>query len=165
MIIRKIQKEDNRQIARIIREVMTEFGASGEGFSIHDAEVDNMHEAYNAPGAAYFVVENDGKVVGGAGIASLEGGPEEMCELKKMYFLPEARGKGMGKKLVKECLAAATSFGYKTVYIETVSRMEAANKLYASSGFEKIAYPLGATGHHGCESFYILNVSLDKKES
>lgn len=157
MTIRRIKEEDNKAIAEIIRQVMTEFGANGEGFSIHDAEVDNMYENYNSPGAAYYIVEDDGKVVGGAGIASLQGGPEEVCELKKMYFLPEIRGRGMGKELMKECLDAACSLGYRQVYIETISRMETANKLYTSFGFRKINRSLGSTGHHGCESFYLLN--------
>lgn len=155
MTVRKIKKEDNPQIAAIIREVMTEFGASGEGFSIHDKEVDEMYESYTSPRAAYFVVENDNRILGGGGIAPLQGADEEICELKKMYFLPEVRGKGMGKEIMNTCLAEAKFMGYKKCYIETVSQMEAANKLYLRSGFNKIDKPMGSTGHFGCTSFYL----------
>ena len=158
MTIRQIEQRDNKEIAAIIREVMTEFGASGEGFSIHDPEVDHMYETYSLVRSEYFVVEDKGRILGGAGIAPLAGGDEGVCELKKMYFLPEARGKGMGKEIIKRCLDWARACGYKTCYIETVVRMEAANKLYKSFGFKKIAAPMGNTGHHGCESFYELSV-------
>lgn len=157
MIIRKIEQHDNKAIAAIIRQVMTEFGASGEGFSIHDPEVDHMFETYNLPRSAFFVVE-EGKVVGGAGIAPLAGGDVDICELKKMYFLPEARGKGMGKEIIRRCLESARAFGYRTCYIETIARMEAANKLYKSFGFKKITAPMGNTGHSACESFYALEL-------
>ncbi|MGK7391181.1 MAG: GNAT family N-acetyltransferase [Candidatus Cyclobacteriaceae bacterium M2_1C_046] len=158
MKIREIGKEDNPQIAAIIREVMTEFGASGEGFSIHDAEVDEMYENYTTPKAAYFVVEDNDKILGGGGIAPLEGGDEEICELKKMYFLPEVRGKGMGREIIIRCLEAARSLGYKQCYIETVSQMAAANVLYQKAGFKKIPGPMGSTGHFGCTSFYLIDL-------
>ena len=67
---------------------MPEFGADGPGFAIHDAEVDAMYEAYARPRSAYFVVERGGKVIGGGGIAPLENGEADVCELRKMYFLP-----------------------------------------------------------------------------
>src|SRR6478609_6738214 len=95
--IRPIEGRDDGAIAHIIRTVMPEFGASGAGFAIHDTEVDTMCAAYSQPGAAYFVVEALGPeahVLGGAGIAPLEGGEEGVCELRKMYFLPELRGRG-----------------------------------------------------------------------
>lgn len=158
MNIREIKKEDNPFIASIIRQVMTEFGASGEGFSIHDEEVNSMYENYTTPGAKYFVVEDKGKIVGGGGVAPLAGGDKDICELKKMYFLPEVRGKGAGVQIMEKCLDAARSLNYKQCYIETVSQMVAANKLYQKFGFRKIAQPMGATGHFGCESFYILDL-------
>lgn len=158
MKIREIRKEDNPQIAAIIREVMTEFGASGEGFSIHDEEVGQMYENYTTPKAKYYVVEKNDKILGGGGIAPLEGGNEEICELKKMYFLPEVRGKGMGREIIIRCLEAARSLGYKQCYIETVSQMEAANKLYQRAGFQKIKGPMGSTGHFGCTSFYLIDL-------
>ncbi|TFG63876.1 MAG: GNAT family N-acetyltransferase, partial [Gemmatimonadales bacterium] len=68
--IRPIEPGDDAKIARIIREVMTEFGAVGEGYSIVDPEVDAMTAAYAGPDAAYFVALLDGEVVGGGGIGS-----------------------------------------------------------------------------------------------
>lgn len=158
MEIRRIEKEDNSAIAAIIREVMTEFGASGEGFSIHDPEVDEMWENYSTPGAQYFVIEDNNKIVGGAGVAALEGGETSVCELKKMYFLPEARGKGLGKIIMSKCIQAARELNYSLIYIETVPQMEMANKLYIKSGFQRIDGPMGATGHFGCTHFYTLNL-------
>ena len=92
--IRPIEPTDNAAMAAIIRRVMPEFGAAGPGFAIHDAEVDTLHEAYAQPRSQYFVVEREGTVIGGAGIAPLQGGDMDVCELRKMYFLPQARGLG-----------------------------------------------------------------------
>ena len=105
--LRPIEPGDDPRIASIIRTVMPEFGAVGEGFSIMDPEVDAMHEAYAGEDAAYFVALVDGEVVGGAGVGPLVGGPPDVCELKKMYLLPDARGLGLGRRLLERCLDAA----------------------------------------------------------
>lgn len=153
-ILRPIQPQDNPAMAAIIRQVMPEFGADGPGFAIHDAEVDTLCEAYARPGAAYFVIECQGRVVGGAGIAPLEGGPEGVCELKKMYFLPEARGRGWGDAAIRRCLEAAVAAGYRTCYLETMRCMEAAMRLYRKMGFIPLDAPLGCTGHFGCDRWF-----------
>lgn len=154
MTVRAVKKEDNPHVAKIIRTVMPEFGAGGAGFAIHDKEVDDIADAYGHHRAAYFVCEVDGKVVGGGGVAPLEGGPENVCELKKMYFLPEARGKGLGQQVLTSCLAAAKKIGFEHCYLETFNTMKDAMKLYEKSGFEKIAGPMGNTGHFACDIFY-----------
>ena len=153
--IRAIEARDDADIARIIRTVMPEFGAVGCGFAINDPEVDWMSRAYAAARSAYFVVEDDGVVLGGGGVAPLAGGDGDTCELRKMYFLPQARGRGAGAALMERCLDAARGFGFRHCYLETLAGMEAAMKLYARSGFEPIAAPLGATGHGGCNTFYL----------
>jgi putative acetyltransferase len=158
IMIRLISKKDNAAVAIIIRTVMPEFGASGKGFAIHDPEVDDMYKAYTAPRCSYFVCEIDGKIVGGGGVAPLQGGDDDTCELKKMYFLPEARGKGFGEKLLNSCLDAASNIGFKYCYLETFNTMKGAMKLYEKTGFRKIAGPMGNTGHFACDTFYKLDL-------
>lgn len=155
LTIRAIAPADDAAMANVIRSVMTEFGASGEGFSIHDAEVDHMAEAYAGPRAAYFVVTDGTRVLGGGGVAPLAGGDPSVCELKKMYFMPEARGAGMGRALLARCLEAARELGYARCYIETLVSMTAARRLYERAGFEPLAGPLGDTGHHSCDAWYV----------
>ena len=153
--IRPIRAEDDPRMAHIIRTVMPEFGARGAGFAINDPEVDWMSRAYSAPRSAYFVVERDGAVLGGGGVAPLEGGDEATCELRKMYFLPEARGLGAGAAMMARCLDAARGFGFARCYLETLTGMDAAMRLYERSGFRRIDAPMGATGHGGCNTFYL----------
>ena len=154
-VIRPVRPEDDAAIAAIIRTVMPEFGATGCGFAINDPEVDWMSRAYSQPRCAYFVVEQDGVVIGGAGIAPLEGGDGATCELRKMYFLPQARGCGMGAAAMQRCLQAARAAGFHQCYLETLGGMDAAMKLYERSGFTRIDGPMGATGHGGCNTFYL----------
>ena len=67
-----IRPEDNPAVARIIRTVMTEYGAVGPGYSIEDPEVDAMFETYDHPRALFLVLENNkGEPVGCGGIAPL----------------------------------------------------------------------------------------------
>jgi putative acetyltransferase len=152
--IRTIRPADNPTMARIIRQVMTEYGAVGEGYSINDPEVDHMYEQYASPDSAFFVVEAEGKVVGGAGIAPLQGGGDGVCELRKMYLLPEGRGRGWGRQLLGQCLSAARERGFRMCYLETVHRMGEAQRLYLSSGFKLLTGPMGNTGHNSCNAWY-----------
>jgi putative acetyltransferase len=153
--IRPIEPADDAAMAAIIRAVMPEFGASGEGFAINDPEVDWMSRAYSEPRHAYFVLDRDKRVLGGAGIAPLAGGDADVCELRKMYFLPEARGTGAGTAMMARCLDAARAAGFARCYLETLCGMDAAMRLYERSGFLRIAGPMGATGHGGCNTFYL----------
>ena len=153
--IRPIRGEDDAAMASVIRAVMPEFGATGSGFAISDPEVDWMSKAYGEPRHAYFVVERDGVVLGGGGIAPLAGGDGDTCELRKMYFLPDARGIGAGAMMMSRCLDAARDAGFRQCYLETLSGMDAAMRLYERSGFRRIDRPMGATGHGGCNRFYL----------
>lgn len=155
LTVRPIEARDDTAIAAIIRTVMPEFGAVGCGFAIADPEVDWMHRAYAAPRCAYFVVERNGVVEGGGGIAPLEGGDADTCELRKMYFLPSLRGLGAGATLMARCLDAARAAGFRQCYLETLTGMDAAMRLYERSGFRRIDAPMGATGHGGCNTFYL----------
>lgn len=142
-------------MANIIRSVMTSFGAVGPGFSIEDPEVDHMYEAYTKLGHAYYVLENEeGSVVGGCGIGPLVG-EKSYCELKKMYYLPEYRGKGLGMKMMQRCMGFAEGAGYTHCYIETLSGMDGAESLYQKADFNRISTSLGNTGHGGCDKFYL----------
>ena len=153
--IRPIQAGDDPAVTALIRKVMPEFGASGPGFALQDAEVDGMYQAYQAPRSSYFVVERDGVVLGGGGYAPLEGGDGRTCELRKMYFHQPLRGLGVGARLLATLLEAATAEGYATCYLETLEHMSRARRVYEAFGFAKLEGPMGSTGHGACDSWYI----------
>jgi putative acetyltransferase len=157
--LRPIEPRDDAAVAAIIRQVMPEFGASGPGFAIHDPEVNGMSAAYARPGCAYWVVEDEaGRLLGGGGIAPLDGGEPGVCELRKMYFLPEVRGRGVGERLLRQCLVFARETGYRKCYLETLAGMTQAQKLYQRLGFQPLCAPMGATGHFSCDRWYALEL-------
>ena len=158
LLIRPIAPADDATMASIIRAVMPEFGAVGAGFAINDPEVDWMSKAYGEPRSSYFVVVHGGAVKGGGGIAPLAGGDSGLCELRKMYFLPELRGLGAGTTLMARCLEAARGFAFRQCYLETLRGMDAAMRLYERNGFRRIDRAMGATGHGGCNTFYLLDL-------
>jgi len=153
---RPIQAADDASIAVIIRSSLKEFQLTGPGFACDDPELDHLSTFYAShAAAAYFVVEADGEVIGGAGIFPLKGGEAGTCELQKMYFTPNARGQGLGKELLAFLIRRAKHFGYTAMYLETSSQMVTAKKLYESSGFKCLEQPLGRTGHHGCDAWFL----------
>ena len=153
--IREIQKGDDAEIAQLIRTVLIEFNVPKIGTAYADPQLDCMFETYAGPKSIYFVIEAGGKLIGGAGISHLVNEAETVCELQKMYFLPEARGKGLGTQIMESCLDAAKASGYEKCYLETMPYMEAAQKLYKRSGFAYILKPMGNTGHTSCPVWMI----------
>ena len=148
--IRKIIKGDNQAVAALIRAVFDELDIPKLGTAYEDPYLDLMFEEYNKPKSIYYVVEKDGIVVGSAGIAPLANEAVSICELQKMYFLPETRGIGIGAEMMEVCLQSAKNFGYEKCYLETMPFMLAAQKLYKKAGFEYISAPMGSTGHDSC---------------
>ncbi len=149
-IIRLIEKKDNPQIAKVIRSVLEDFNVPKVGTAYADKSLDCMFETYQKPKAVYFVVEENDKIIGGAGIAQLDNFEGNICELQKMYFLPEARGRGVGAQMMEFCLAKASEFGFEKIYLETMEYMTHAQKLYNQAGFEYIDCSMGDTGHYSC---------------
>lgn len=154
-MIREIKKEDNPQVARVIRQVLEDLGVPKVGTAYEDPSLDNMYEHYNKPKATYFVIEENGSILGCAGVAQLDNYNGNVCELQKMYFLQEVRGKGAGHKMINVCLDKAKEYGFDACYLETMPYMEAAQKLYKKMGFEYIDARMGDTGHYSCPVFML----------
>ncbi|PAW09237.1 MarR family transcriptional regulator [Vibrio sp. V1B] len=150
-VLRPLTKADNSQVANVIRAVSAEYGLTADkGYGVADPTLDDMYSVYDQQGAAYWVVEYQGEIVGGGGFAPLSGEPN-VCELQKMYFLPQTRGHGLAKRIVALSLQLAKQFGYQQCYLETAECLREAVGLYEKLGFEHLDAPLGQTGHDACE--------------
>jgi len=149
-IIRKIKQSDNRAIETIIKDIFPEFGMPLIGTAYEDLETTQMFESYQEEREVYFVIEENGLVIGGAGIKGLKNCDETICELQKMYFKPAARGKGYGKIMFEKCLKAAKELGYDKCYLESASVLEVAIRIYEKNGFKHLNEPMGGTGHFSC---------------
>lgn len=152
LTLRPISAADNPHIAQVIRTVSAEFGLTADkGYTVADPQLDSLYELYSAEPSAYWIVEHEGKVVGGGGIAPLACSAPDICELQKMYFLPDARGFGVARELALRALEHARQRGFRRCYLETTGSLTRAIKLYESLGFERINSALGCTGHGDCE--------------
>ena len=151
MQIRTIQPSDNGTLAEIIRSTLTEFGANHPGTVYFDSATDALSELFTKEQSIYYVAVIDGQIVGGGGIFPTQGLPADTCELVKMYLLPEARGKGLGRLIIEHCLEKAKESGFRNVYIESMPELKLALQVYEKFGFEYLPAPLGNSGHFGCD--------------
>lgn len=149
--IHEIKPQHDSKVCEIIRKVGEEYGAIGEGFGPSDPEVNSMSQNYNDESSSKYLVATINEIiVGGSGVASFNGS-NEICELRKLFLLPESRGLGLGKKLTEDCLAYAKSKGYKKCYLDTLKSMTSAISLYENIGFQHLDKPLDGTIHSGCD--------------
>jgi len=156
VIIRPITPGDNAALARAVRDTLAEFGAAKPGTAYYDEATDHLYELFSqTPCSAYFVAEVNGEVLGGGGIFPTQGLPANTVELVKLYLLPAARGRGVGKALITHCFEAARANGYARVYLETTDELTQAIPLYERLGFTYLPEPLGDSGHFGCQIWMI----------
>ncbi len=149
--IRPIQHTDNAPLAIIIRNALKEFGADKPGTVYYDESTDHLFELFQQQkNAAYYTAVDGGTILGGAGIYPTDGLPPDTCELVKMYLAPEARGKGLAKLLMQQCLQTAKEKGFTKLYIETMQELATAVGMYEKSGFVYLPQPLGNSGHGDC---------------
>jgi putative acetyltransferase len=150
MGIEVIKAGDNSAIEQVIKTVLEEHGVNKPGTAYFDDSLKNMQGFYSVPKSVYFIARIDGEIVGGSGIFPTQGLPSDTCELVKMYLLPKARGRGLGRQLIDRCIEFAATNGYKKVYLETMAELSNAIGMYEKSGFHLLKGPLGNTGHFAC---------------
>lgn len=136
--IRGFRGEDARAVREIVFGVLAEFGLAPDHAGT-DVDLSDVELHYLVPGGGFWVVEDGrGRIVGTCGLW-LDPDDAARCELRKMYLLPEWRGRGLGGQLLETALALAQSAGRTRVELETNRAMTAAIGLYESRGFREIA--------------------------
>lgn len=151
-----ISAADDEAIAAIIRDNLEQAGLNIPGTAYFDPELDHLSVFYQArPGARnYFILkDNAGTVLGGVGYAEFAG-LEDCAELQKLYLHPACQGQGLGRLLMEFVLQEVQEIGYRRVYLETHSSLQAACALYQKLGFVQVEQPC-ATAHSSMDRFYL----------
>jgi putative acetyltransferase len=159
-IIRKVRKEDNSALAKVIREVFEEHDAPRIGTVYSDPTTDNLYELFRTSRSVLWVAETESAIIGCCGIYPTEGLPENYAELVKFYLSQNARGKGTGKELMDLSIRSAIEFGYKKLYLESLFQFSKAVRIYEKQGFKKLSLPLGKSGHSNCDIWMEKKLSL-----
>jgi putative acetyltransferase len=154
--IRPLEPEDNAPMAAIIRASLAEFGVDKPGTVFTDPTTDDLYRLFQTPRSHYMTAWSKERLLGGAGVFPSAGLPPDTCELVKMYLVPEARGMGLGRRMIGRCLDKAREFGFRRVYIETMPELTRAIDVYRRFGFRDLDGPMGDTGHFGCDIWMIL---------
>lgn len=92
-------------------------------------------EQMSPPGGAYVVLYEDGVAVAGGGVRHLEPGTGE---IKRMYVLPQARSRGLARRVLEELEQLARDLGYARVRLDTGDPQPHARALYESAGYREI---------------------------
>jgi len=156
--VRKIWPQDNLEMAVILRASLKEFGLDIPGTAYFDESTDHLYESFQIEGSAYFIALDGDAVIGGVGIYPSNGLPGDTVELVKMYLAPKARGKGLGKQLMKKCIVLAGELGYKNIYLESMPELSAAVSAYEKLGFKLLDGPVGNTGHYSCSIWMLYKI-------
>ena len=136
-LIRDWRAEDRDGAALVIRTVLEEYGLPWQP-ELADRDVIEVESNYLEVGGEFWVVEQDGTIVGTAAYQPITRG-KNAVEIRKMYLLPQVRGKGLGRYLLAQLENAIAIKDYQEIWIETASVLKEAVKLYEFNGYQPAA--------------------------
>lgn len=130
--IRPATNSDGQRVRALIFSVLTEYGLPCEPHG-KDSDLQDLEANYFRSGGLFEVLEDEaGNILGTYGLYRLDPGT---CELRKMYFVPEIRGKGYGRLVLDRAVQQARNLGFKAIVLETISVLKEAIRLYTRYGF------------------------------
>jgi len=148
VLFRKIRKEDNKELAELIRRVFREFKINRPGTVYTDPTTDDLYSVFLYPKSDYWIAEYNNRIIGGCGVYPTDGLPEGCAELVKFYLLPEARGKGIGRQLMEMSFESSKQLGFKQIYLESFPELGKAVGMYEKAGFKALEKQIGNSGHY-----------------
>ncbi len=148
---RPLTPQYDSALAELIRINLEAYHLDIPGTVYFDESLDYLSEFYSSDGRAYYVLLQNGVFIGGVGLAEFDG---DCCELQKLYLADAARGQGLGYDMIEHIENRAREIGYKNMYLETHSSLQAAVHIYEKSGYEEIARPENVV-HSTMDKFYL----------
>jgi putative acetyltransferase len=133
--IRDATKADREAIRALVFGVLAEYGLKPDPTGT-DADLDDVEASYAARGGLFELLESGGALLGTVGLYPLGNGK---VELRKMYLVKEARGLGLGKKLLTRTIENARRLGFSVLVLETASVLVEAIALYSRMGFTAVS--------------------------
>lgn len=121
------------EVVEVIGRVFAEYGMAFEPQG-YDADLLDIPGSYFARGGWFGVIEDAGRVVGTVAVVPRD---TTTCEIKRVYLLPEYRGRGYGRALVERVLGWARDRGCRTAIAWSDVRLETAHAVYERMGFER----------------------------
>ena len=135
-IIRNASNEDGKSVQQVVFSVLREYGLRPDEHG-KDSDLSNIELNYFSNNGYFGIVEfkPDGSIVGTFGLIRID---EYTCELRKMYLLKQARGKGVGKAMLEHAIQVAHEKKYRRIILETISPLKEAISLYRKRGFKEM---------------------------
>lgn len=134
VIFRDAQPGDEAAVQQLVRTVLVEYGLSPDRGRL-DTDLEDLHANYIAPGGAFRILMQDGALVGCGGLYPVDA---QTAEVRKMYFVPSIRGRGLGRQLLDDLITRARDKGFAKVILQTASPLKEAQALYLRAGFVEV---------------------------
>ncbi|MBR3106728.1 MAG: GNAT family N-acetyltransferase [Clostridia bacterium] len=151
---RPLSPRDDAAVAQLIRSSLKANRLDIPGTAYYDECLDHLSEYYRAePRRDYYVLLEDGAVIGGVGLAAFDAFPD-CCELQKLYLAESARGRGLGYDMTLYIENRAREMGFRQIYLETHTNLQQAIRLYEKCGYQEIERP-ACVVHSTMNKFYL----------
>lgn len=129
--LRAASYEEAEPLIRALWDEIVERYGGDDGDGVHDAH----GQQFLPPDGVFLIAVEEGQHLACGGVRRHEA---HIGEIKRMYVVPQARGRGLGRQLLQELVARARSLGYTELWLETGTEQPEAMALYASEGFTPI---------------------------
>lgn len=130
--LRKANAGEEARIFDLVKKVLSDYGLKVNPKET-DQDLSNLNTFYFANKGWFAVIDFGDGIIGSYGIFRVN---EKICELRKMYLLPEHQGKGLGKLMMEDAIRQAKALGYNEMILETNNRLDKAIQLYKKYGFK-----------------------------
>jgi GNAT superfamily N-acetyltransferase len=134
VLIRPARPDDMAAVRAMLRDYVEWIGLD-LAFQEVDAELDGLPGDYAPPRGALLVAVGESRY---GGMIALRPFEDRICEMKRLYVRPEARGHGLARRLVEALLDEARRLGYAEIRLDTLPMMGSAQALYEATGFVDI---------------------------
>ena len=131
-----IRPEHDAALADLVRRTLKARGLDIPGTAYFDDSLDHLSAYYSRPSRAYYVLLENGNVIGGIGLAECGVFPG-CCEMQKLYLEEAFHGRRIGYEMVGYLERRAAEAAYRQVYLETHTNLQAAIHLYERCGYYK----------------------------
>ncbi|HZR02190.1 MAG TPA: GNAT family N-acetyltransferase [Burkholderiales bacterium] len=148
----------------VVRKLFREYASSlpiDLEYQNFSEELRTLPGAYSPPEGALLLARVGDEVAGCVGLRRID---SRVCEMKRLYVRPEARGNGVAAGLVEAALARARASGYQEMWLDTLPHMSAAHALYRRYGFHEVP-PYGGAAAKGTRYYGVSLMSSDLRST